>query len=53
MWRELTALKVHIANLYEQHPTSTALKAQNRMAKVAVENLGFNELGILCLCYKR
>lgn len=39
-------LRAHITNLYGLHLTNTAQKAQHRIAKVAVENLGFNELGI-------
>lgn len=41
-------MRVHITSTYGQHPTNVAWKAQSRTAKVAVENLGFNELGIYC-----
>lgn len=39
-------LRVHITNIYGFASISTALKAQNRSAKVAKENLNYNELGI-------
>lgn len=42
----MTNLRVHITNIYGQYQTSTALKAQNRMANVAKEFLHYNELGI-------
>lgn len=41
-------MRVHITNLYGYSTTSVAMKAQNRTARVAKENLNYNELGIFC-----
>ena len=46
-WEDYT-LKVHITNIHGQHFASTALKAQNRTADIAVNALGYSELGICC-----
>lgn len=39
-------MRVHITNLYGQDAASVAMKAQNRAARAAKENLNYNELGI-------
>lgn len=41
-------MRVHITNLYGYSATSVAMKAQNRTARVAKEDLNYNELGIFC-----
>lgn len=41
-------LRIHITNMYGLDADSIAMRAQNRIARVATENLGYNELGIYC-----